>query len=282
MHLSKKKTQQFKDPFEPIFSISRYLLEKYFLVFRTIPFVAVIIICKLIVDTQTVGGIMPPISFLGNIIAASFFLFGFVLSANFSEFRHGEKLPGEIVGHLEPFVDLAFRLKEKKGKDFEKIIRSSADLSRSIRYWLYKNISTDEMYNQLRDFVNHFRELTISKKLSEKSYDVAINERSEIRQLIVEVDMIRKTTFVSTGYVIGELFALFIIGILLITKFENKFEGIIVIGGLSFLFIYILFLIHDLDNPFYYSENDKLTSRVNLIQLKKFEKRCENLIKEYS
>jgi len=75
-------------------------------------------------------------------------------------------------------------------------------------------------------------------------------------------------------------FFLFLLLEFLITKFENEFEGLIVTGGLSFLFIYILFLIHDLDNPFSYSENEKLTSRVNLIQLKKFENRCENLLKE--
>ena len=280
MYRTRRKIKQLSEPLEPIFSITRYLLEKYFLVFRTIPFFIIIIACKIIVDTQTSGGLMPPISFLGNIIAASFFLFGFVLSANITEFRHGEKLPGEIVAHLEPFIDLSFRLKEKRGKDFEKIIKSSANLSKNIRHWLYKKISTDDMYKILRDFISHFREMSINRKISEKSYDVAISERNEIRQLVVEVDMIRKTTFVSAGYVIGELFSIFIIGILLITKFENEFEGLIVTGGLSFLFIYILFLIHDLDNPFSYSENEKLTSRVNLIQLKKFENRCENLLKE--
>lgn len=267
-------TKQFT---EPVYSVTRYIYEKYFLVIKAVPYVFLALSIKYCISILGFD-IVEYIPLFGNIIATNIFLFGYLIAENIREFRAGERMPGKIVSILEYFVDVSLKVKDEHND--KKALREVLRLSEKIRHWLYKKVSTEEMYEYLRSIIKLFRDYNKQNYISDKTFELVLRERNNLRLMIIEVDMMRKIAFVSAPYVIAEIFSFLIVLLLLFTKLPTLLDGMIIVGLVSFVFVYILLLIRDLDNPFSYSEEDKLTSRVNLVQLKKFEKRYKSELEE--
>ena len=76
---------------------------KYFLVFRVMPYIFLILTAKYL----ALRFHFEPIEYsplIGNLVAANLFLLGFVVGETLREFRVSEKLPGAIVTSLENMI----------------------------------------------------------------------------------------------------------------------------------------------------------------------------------
>ena len=71
-----------------------------------------------------------------------------------------------------------------------------------------------------------------------------------MRRMIISVHTIRETSFVQSGYAVVETLAIILIVGLLLLKLDPWYESLFVVGAVSFIILYMLFLIKDLDNPF--------------------------------
>ncbi len=85
-------------------------------------------------------------------------------------------------------------------------------------------------------------------------------EQGNLRRTLIRLHTIRETSFVSSGYLLVDLItSLLCIGLIL-AKIEPFYESLFFVGVISYLMIYLLMLIRDLDNPFgyydRYSEED--------------------------
>ena len=83
----------------------------------------------------------------------------------------------------------------------------------------------------------------------------------------------RRTSYVSAGYLIAEITALAILVLLLITEIGELTPTVLVVGVISYLLFYALALIRDLDNPFEYSDGKPGAADVNLEVLENCEDR---------
>ena len=90
------------------------------------------------------------------------------------------------------------------------------------------------------------------------------NEQSNLRKMIIRVDNIRDLSFIQSAYAIVEILAFFVVIGLLILKLEPFYESLFFTMIVSFLVVYMILLIKDLDNPFDYSEHTKSGTEVSI------------------
>ena len=78
-------------------------------------------------------------------------------------------------------------------------------------------------------------------------------EQHNLRKLYTRVTVIKRTNFLSTGYALLQVLSGIIFGLLLISKFDNIIVSGIIVCFITQIFVYMIRLIMDVDQPFEYS-----------------------------
>lgn len=81
-------------------------------------------------------------------------------------------------------------------------------------------------------------------------------EQSALRKIVIRIHTIRETDFISSGYFIARTTTLLLLLGLVFARIEPFYESLFFLGLVSYLLLFLLFLIRDLDNPFGYYENE--------------------------
>ncbi|MEI6035552.1 MAG: hypothetical protein WCS65_14900 [Verrucomicrobiae bacterium] len=186
-----------------------------------------------------------------GIVAANVFLMGFLLSGVLADFKESERLPGELGACLENLAQ------EVSGIRFAKpeaavgpCLLLISRLSRDILSWFHKKHRTSDLLNHLNELTPHFAAMeqwaqaTLVARLKQ--------EQSNLRRSITRIHTIRETSFISSGYMLADLITILLCVGLIMAKIEPFYESLFFVGVISYLMIYLLLLIRDLDNPFGY------------------------------
>ena len=109
-------------------------------------------------------------------------------------------------------------------------------------------------------------------------------EQNSIRRMINRIHTIRETSFLGTGYAIAEIITFILVVGLIFIKMDPFYESVFFVSFVSFILVYMIFFIKDLDNPFgYYKGEDSLVEEVSLSPLLGSQKRlalyCQELNK---
>jgi predicted membrane chloride channel (bestrophin family) len=227
---------------------------RYWLLLRVSAIVVIVVGAKFLVHFLgwEILSINPLFS---GIIAANVFLMGFLLNGVLSDFKESERLPGELSACLENLAQevLGIRMAKPEAKVTTCIILLS-ELSKDILSWFHKKHRTGEL-------LEHVNELTAQFALFEKWAQATLvarlkQEQSNLRRTITRIHTIRETSFVSSGYLLADLITILLCTGLIFAKIEPFYESLFFVGVISYLMIYLLMLIMDLDNPFGYYENN--------------------------
>jgi hypothetical protein len=173
-----------------------------------------------------------------GLVAGNIFLLGFLLSGVLSDFKEAEKLPVELTASLESIAD-EFLVVKKLGSPSEadaglRHISATVD---SVLGWLYGTIT-------LAPVLAHVTALdTIFVTLDKHTQATYVNR----------INAIRGTSFVAAGFTVAALTSLLLILLLVFIDVGPVGTDTILICTLTFLLIYVLLLVRDLDNPFEYA-----------------------------
>ena len=188
-----------------------------------------------------------------GIVAANVFLMGFLLSGTLSDFKESERLPGELSACLENLAQEVSGIKMAKpeAKVDECLVHLSI-ISQDILSWFYKKHRTAEL-------LDHVNELTPEFALMEQWTQATLvarlkQEQSNLRRTLIRIHTIRETSFVSTGYLLADMVTFLLCTGLILARIEPFYESLFFVSVISYLMIYLLMLIRDLDNPFGYYE----------------------------
>jgi len=244
---------------------------KWKLAIKVVPFVIVIILLKLFVH-QSGWEFLTLNTLFGAIISANVFLVGFLISGVLVDYKEAEKIPGELACSLEVLTDECYIVsKNKKSKVTKDFMKSIRDLTVSIIRWLHKKERTESVLKKITSLNDHFLAL---EPLTQANFIVRLkNEQNNLRRFITRIHTIRETSFNPAGYAIAEIItAVLCIG-LIFTRIDPYYESIFFVTFVSFMLIYMVLLIKDLDNPFGYYEKENLADEVSLKPLLDLEKR---------
>lgn len=89
-------------------------------------------------------------------------------------------------------------------------------------------------------------------------------EQNSIRKMVLRIDTIRDTEFVSSAYAIVQVMGLLIAFGLLIIEIGTFYSSLFFTLLVTFLISYMFLLIKDLDNPFDYSVKGETGTEISL------------------
>jgi hypothetical protein len=244
---------------------------KWKLAFKVLPIVTIIILLKLFAH-RSGWEFLTLNSLFGAIISANVFLVGFLISGVLVDYKESEKLPGELSCSLEVLTDECYIVyKNKKAKVAKDLIKYVHDLTDSILKWLHKKEKTGAVLQKITGLNEFFLEL---EPLTQANFIVRLkNEQNNLRRLITRIHSIRETSFNPAGYAIAEIISVILCIGLIFTKIDPYYESIFFVAFVSFILIYMVMLIRDLDNPFGYYEKENYADEVSLKPLFDLEKR---------
>jgi hypothetical protein len=225
---------------------------EYRLLLRVSVIVVVIVGLKLLVHFLGWEAISINPLFSG-IVAANVFLMGFLLSGVLSDFKESERLPGELSACLENLAQEVSSIRIAKPEaNVGSCLILISQLSSDILSWFHKKQKTSELLEHLNDLTPQFAmmeqwtQATLVARLKQ--------EQGNLRRTLVRIHTIRETSFVSAGYLLADITTILLCIGLILGKIEPLYESLFFVSVISYLMIFLLMLIRDLDNPFGYYE----------------------------
>ena len=216
---------------------------------------------------------------LAGAIAAEVFIVGFILSGTSGDFKEAERLPGEVAASIETIADECLIIREQQRlPEAQMCLADLLALGRGIREWLAHNRGFDEVMADIRQLNGYF--MTFGAQVQGGVTGRLKAEQSTIRKLVIRMDTMRRTSYVSAGYLIAEVTAVALMLIVVFTDLGPVTPSVAVGGLLAYLLIYTLGLIRDLDNPFEYKDGRPGVADVSLDVLIRHEERLKLLLLE--
>jgi predicted membrane chloride channel (bestrophin family) len=199
-----------------------------------------------------------------SLVGATIFLIGFLISGVLSDYKESEKIPGEITSSLKNILDDSLTLKHHYSDEtFQQFISFQKKLANNIKSWLYKEIDTTELLSQF-DVLNSII-IQLDKEGVQANFLIRLkNEMSNVRKNLLRIETIRETNFISSAYAIVESMAFVISAGLIFIKIEPFFAALFFTVLVTFLIIYMIILIKDLDDPFDYEANGESGTEISL------------------
>ena len=247
------------------------------LALRVAPFVAAIAAAKLVLNALGWEALsLNPL--YASLVAATVFLFGFLLAGTLADYKESERLPGELAVSLEAIADECLILYEsKRPPAARECLAHLQGLARSLRAWFYEQERTDTVLDSIAGLNRFFLAF---EDLTQPNFIVRLKqEQTAVRRVVTRIHMIRETSFVGAGYAIAELASLLLLGALLVTDVGPLAEEVLVVPTIAFLLLYMIFLIRDLDDPFGYASKNSVAD-VSLHPLDHLDERIERCLAE--
>lgn len=189
-----------------------------------------------------------------GIIAANVFLMGFLLSGVLSDYKESEKLPGELSACLENMATevVGIGISKPEAKVGPCLARL-AQLADDIYGYFYKKVEIGAVLESVNALTPQFEALQSS---TQGTFIARLKqEQSNLRRTLIRINTIRETSFVSTGYLLADLITFLLCVGLVLTSVDPFYESLFFAGVISYLMIFLLMLIRDLDNPFGFYES---------------------------
>ena len=247
------------------------------------PWVLVVLALKLVVEL-TESHVFQLSPLLAGAIGAEVFILGFLLSGTAGDFKEAEKLPGEVAASLETIADECLITHEEfKLPEARTALRQLIEISRAVRFWLVHDRGIDDVLADIRALNGPYR---VFAPVIQAGFTTRLKtEQSAIRKIVLRMDTMRRTSYVAAGYLIAEVTALLLMFVLIVTdlgaeghEFKDVVTQLVLVGLISYLLIYLVSLIRDLDNPFEYKDGKPGAADVNLEVLERNEDRLRALL----
>lgn len=236
---------------------------KYSLGVKILPFVIFIVLLKFL--SHRLGfEVMELNTLFGSLVAGTIFLLGFLISGVLADYKESEKLPSELSASMRTLLDDTFTIfKTRNSEKARQFIEYQKEFVPSLKDWFYKEVRTKTLISKIHKMNEYLVEL--DKEGVQANYIIKLkNEQSSLRKMILRIDTIRATGFVSTAYAIVEVMGLVISIGLIIMKIEPFYASLFFTLFVTFIITYMFFLIKDLDNPFDYHDKTEHGTEISL------------------
>jgi hypothetical protein len=186
-------------------------------------------------------------------VASTVFLISFLLSGVLTDYKESEKIPGKIASSLETLtleIEAIIAYNPKARIDMP--VRAVVELGWAIHAWLHQRVDTQEVYSSHRRV--HQQVVQAATFLSSSTLQGRLmGEMSLLLNLINRIEVIRETNFVPLVSWMADFAAFFLSAGLVFSRAESLLESCFFLFVITFLLVFLLKLIDDIDNPFDYA-----------------------------
>ena len=251
------------------------LIGKWSIAFKIIPLLIVVVILKFLFHRFGLEK-MELNALFTSLVGGTIFLIGFLISGVLSDYKESEKIPNELAASLRSLSDDAYTIYKVKNSDTAKeFIQFQKAFLPSLMDWLNKKERTSLLLKKIFQMNDFFVEF--DKEGVPAAYVLKMkNEQNNLRKLILRIDTIRDTDFVGSAYAILEAMGFLTVVGLLIIKIEPFYASLFLTLLITFLIVYMIQLIKDLDNPFDYKTRGESGTEISLKPLHDLEREIDN------
>jgi hypothetical protein len=189
------------------------------------------------------------------LVASTVFLLGFLLNGVLADFKESEKLPSEVASCLMLIAReiRAVPIHNPKA-NVEEAMVAIGDLSQAVLKWIKRSDSSTQELLRVYDHA-HDQVVLASCWLNASSLKGRLmNEMSYLLRSIHRIDVIRETDFVTMVYWLANLSTIILCGGLIFASGYPQQDSAFFLFVISFLLVFVLHLISDIDNPFGFSD----------------------------
>lgn len=248
---------------EIITNTKKQVWQKWAIAFKIMPLVVLIAVLKFL--SHKFGfEIMELNALFTSLVAGTIFLIGFLISGVLSDYKESEKLPSELSATMKSLLDDTYTIYKGKNSDTAlKFIEFQKSFISSLIDWFYKKERTNSILNKVSLMNDFFVEF--DKEGIQPNYIIKMKtEQNNIRRMVLRIDTVRDTEFVSSAYAIVQVMGLLIAFGLLIIEIGTFYSSLFFTLLVTFLISYMFLLIKDLDNPFDYSTKGESGTEISL------------------
>jgi len=224
---------------------------KWKLLLTTLPIVALVVAVALIRDyVLHLRGIIE-FSDVTPLLSGVALIVGLMLAGGLTDFKESEKIPGEIATTLETIGDTVQLVMTIDKDDLAANLAARYHtLVTTVEDWFMRRTEVTRCYSALEEFR---AELKAMHQIAGVPYVIrCLGETNNLRRLITRTDVIARTSFIPAGYALLDLLASTTVILLLIASYKSIIAEYFLITIFSLIYIYLVRLIRDVDNPFEY------------------------------
>lgn len=248
---------------------------KWRLMVASLPITIGVVLLKIMIEQGFHFEGLVHLSEIGLVITGGIFLIGFMLAGTLADYKESEKIPAEMAGTLEAIEDTVGLCHAFKSNfDLDAQLRKINEVTEALIAYFAHCASEREVYSRIEE-LNAVAIHAENTDIGTTSSWVR-REQATLRRLFTRATVIKRTYFMATGYAFLETLTIVIIGLLLITKFENEVSSIILVSFITQIFVYMIRLIKDIDHPFEYPQDGKTRAAdIDLFPLVEYDLRAK-------
>ena len=246
------------------------------LLVRSLPWALGIVVLKALVDATAWEELeLSPL--LTAAVAAEVFIVGFMLTGTTGDFKEAERLPGEVAASLETIADeCAITWRDLALPEARDLLAQLVVVAGSVRAWLLTGQGLDDVMGELRELNEPFR--VIAPRIQPGFTTRLKGEQHNLRRTVLRMDTMRRTSYVAAGYLMAEVTAVVLVVVMMCTDLGATVPTLALVGLISYVLVYLLSLIRDLDNPFEYRDGRPGAADVDLSVLDRSEARLREVL----
>jgi hypothetical protein len=249
---------------------------KWRLMVGTLPFVAAITLIKFLLEYALHFDGMVDFSEVGIVLTGGVFLTGFMLAGTMSDYKESEKLPGELACTLETLEEvLAQATIARPSIAVLPLRRAVLETTGKLSGWLRKSVPSAEAYGALTKLGGVIQQ--VEREGGGSYASRAISELHNLRKTVTRIAVISRTGFLPPAYALLETLLGIILVLLLAAKFKSPLAEYILVPFVTLIYVYMLRLIRDVDDPFDYAPDghQKGGAEVELFPLDEYSQRLQ-------
>ena len=192
---------------------------------------------------------------LASTITGAALIIGFMYAGVMADYKESERLPGELASAIDAYgayIDtLDITLPDQHGAP---ALRGALlDLVTVIRDWLMKSGPVAPCFAAIQTMNNAMANSAYAKGFPNHLIGGALSNTATVRRLVERINTIRVTRFTPAGYNLMWAIVVLVLFELVFASFKSEASQFAVVAAISLIFVYLVRLIADLDNPFYYA-----------------------------
>jgi hypothetical protein len=190
-------------------------------------------------------------SLTSSLFGAATFIIAFQLSGTLGDFRFASGLPTIFCQSIESIQDCNVLVGScRSDYELQPLQVALADLTTNTHKTLTTEADLRPLLKDINALTEHY--VVLEKYSIGSTLNRVQTEQAKLRETVLQIMAIRDADFIGPAYVLLELFTVASSIALLLIQNDNQVESIAVSSLMFVVFLYLVLLIKDLDNPFEY------------------------------
>ena len=189
------------------------------------------------------------------LILSTVVLLTVLLQGVLSDFRESERLPAEAATILEMLsLELLAIPVHNSQVQISQPQRSVTCLAEALLDWLLAKISTAQLHQAYQDCFRQTVAATVLLDGQPVLQGRLMQQLESLLRIVNRINTIRETSFVASVYWLAWLGTALTCAGLIFTQLDGPLESNVFMVVVSFILLFLVFLISDLDNPFGFND----------------------------